>query len=178
MKVSEKFKLMGISIMAIVGLVACSKQGATETAANKTPGNLQQSATLKGTYKSEEGFKNGFDLITYYPDGAYIESSHSINQDNGKTTTSFVRVGMCQQNGEQLDCRQTGSVNYEFNERDFQPTDVTTTELIKMDTNGNYRTILCGHGAQRCCDSKNYRLGKVKTLAETNADFDRRNCAD
>lgn len=126
--------------MAIVGLVACSKQGATETAANKTPGNLQQSATLKGTYKSEEGFKNGFDLITYYPDGAYIESSHSINQDNGKTTTSFVRVGMCQQNGEQLDCRQTGSVNYEFNERDFQPTDVTTTELIKMDTNGNYRT--------------------------------------
>lgn len=30
---------------------------------------------------------------------------------------------------------------------------------------------LCGHGAQRCCDSKNCRLGKVKTLAETNAIF-------
>lgn len=44
MKVSENLKLIGISMLFVVGLVACGKQGTSATAANKSPVTLDQHA--------------------------------------------------------------------------------------------------------------------------------------
>ena len=141
MKISKNLKFVGISVLIIVGLAACDKQGATATAGNKMPGNSQQVATLNGTYKSEEGFKNGdFSVFTRYPDGAYIESFYSIKQGNTKSTVDFIRVGKYQQNGDQLEYRQTGVANSLLSNGIFGPTNVEITEIIKMDADGNYRT--------------------------------------
>lgn len=44
MKVLNNFKLAGISVLLIAGLVACDKEGASATAANRSPVTLDQHA--------------------------------------------------------------------------------------------------------------------------------------
>lgn len=44
MKVSENLKLIGISMLFVVGLVACGKQGSTATTASKSSSTLDQHA--------------------------------------------------------------------------------------------------------------------------------------
>ena len=55
MKVSENFKLIGISMLFVVGLAACDKPGPAETAGKK----LDQTADKVGEKLGEQGAKAG-----------------------------------------------------------------------------------------------------------------------
>jgi hyperosmotically inducible periplasmic protein len=55
MKVSENFKLIGISMLFVVGLTACNKPGPAETAGKK----IDQTADEAGKKMGEQGEKVG-----------------------------------------------------------------------------------------------------------------------
>jgi len=137
MKNSENLKLVCISLLAILGLVACGKQGPTETVASKTSGNPQQIAPLIGTYTAMLG-GGDFAVITRYSDGAYFDCLYNANQ--GKATINLCRVGKCQQDSNQLNCKQTGMVNFQLGGKDLEATNVEFSELIKMEDDGSYST--------------------------------------
>lgn len=141
MKISKNLKLAGISVLIIVGLAACDKDGAT---AEKTPPTVHHIATLKGTYRYVD--ESSMFVEIYYADDAYIDLQY-MKKPNGDPTIITVIVGMCQQSDSQIHCRRTGQATVldallkgrpNINFEDYKPINVETTDLIKMDADGSF----------------------------------------
>ena len=120
-----------------------SKSTATAgiAAENKIP------VTLNGIYRLESG--NSIVTEIYYPDGAYIETTWFKVKSNDKPMFFSILVGMCRQNGTQLDCRLTGDASAatvlldgrtDINQKDFRSNDFHTevTDLIRMNNDGSF----------------------------------------
>ena len=66
MKVSERFKLISISLLFIVGLISCSMQASAEAGGSgKIPNRIE------GLYLTQLGNSLFYDI--FYPDGSYVQ---------------------------------------------------------------------------------------------------------
>lgn len=139
MKSQKKYKSFGIAILILFIFAGCSKSGTAENAGDQKSVNTQQVASLKGAYKSnDDGSKTTF-LHVFYPDGVYVEEIYTEFQPDAGPILTTIRVGMYQQNGDQLNLKQTGA-NVVIKDNTYTPMNIESAKLIKVDADGSYHT--------------------------------------
>jgi hypothetical protein len=135
MRLFERIKILGLSSLVAVSLVACSSSPVnTEKAGAAIPNGVF-------TDKQNDGSQNDFLVVAYYPNGMFVETVDGLLGASSRPVAFVTKIGICRPDGSRIDCRQTAASSLESNNTVFQSSDVEFSFQIKKAADGSFRTM-------------------------------------